>query len=202
MMSESSAAFAASPRLAAAIGFLVWGALSACSGAATEQSGLGTAGDTEDAGGPASTDDGGTDGSSTQEVPGSPTYKGKNMNAPTPDASGSIASADGSCPLPDSLSSEGINCPSCAETNCASALSMCDPTMVNACTEYYCASQCLQLGDGGGGGTGNACAEVMQCCPTLLGTPLGLTCIGVQATSAQASCQSMLMQAQAIGRCQ
>jgi len=79
------------------------------------------------------------------------------------------------------------------------ALSECDPTMVNACTEYYCPTQCPQPESDGGGG--NACARAVQCCPALLGTSLYFQCIGYKATSAQAPCQTLLSQAQAMGRC-
>ena len=202
-MSESTAAFAARPRVAGALGVLVWVVVSACSGAPTNPGGLGYAQKSgDDAGAADPTDEGGSsDSAPAKEMPSGPAYQGKSLTDPESDASGSVASADGNCPLTDMLGQYGLGCPSCVESHCSSALAMCDPTMVNACTEYYCPSQCPQLGDGGGGASVNACAKVVQCCPTLLGTPLGLTCITYQASSAQSACQGLLMQAQAIGRC-
>jgi hypothetical protein len=202
MMSESSAAFAASPRAAGAVGVVLWVVLSACSGGATNGGGLGNDENSDDAGATDPTGEGGSESDSapTKEMPSGPAYQGKSMNGEDSDASASVASPDGNCPLVDMLGEYGVSCQSCVESHCSSALAMCDPTMVNACTEYYCPSQCPQVGDGGGA-SANACAKVVQCCPTLLGTPLGLTCITYQASSAQSACQGLLMQAQAIGRC-
>jgi hypothetical protein len=203
MMSESSAAFAASPRVAGAIGVVLWVVLSACSGAPTDPGGLGYDQKSVDDAGAAATqpaDEGGSDSAPPKEMPSGPAYQGKSMDDTESDASASVASADGNCPLNDILDDQGPSCSSCAASHCSSALAMCDPTMVNGCTEYYCPTQCPQLGDGGGASV-NACAKVVQCCPTLLGTPFGLTCLTYQATSAQADCEGLLMQAQAIGRC-
>jgi hypothetical protein len=202
MMTQSNAALAASSRVAAAIRIVLWVALSsACSGATPERGGLGTAGGNGEAGVVDPPSDGDPDSATAEDVPSGPAYTGKPIVDQERDASGSIASPDGSCPIPDTLGAYGATCSSCAQTHCASALSECDPTMVNACTEYYCPTQCPQP-EGDGGAAVNACAKVVQCCPTLFGTPLGLTCIGYQAGSAQSACQSLLTQAQALGRCQ
>lgn len=180
---------------------MLWVVLSACSGTPTDSGGLGYMQKSDaDAGAADPTDEGGSDGAPAKEMPSGPAYQGKSLTDPDTDASGSVASADGNCPLTDMLGEYGLSCPSCVESHCSSALAMCDPTMVNACTEYYCPSQCPQLGDGGGA-PANACAKVVQCCPTLLGTAFGLTCLMYQATSAQSSCEGLLTQAQAIGRC-
>jgi hypothetical protein len=203
MMSESSAALAARPRVAGVVGVVLWVVLSACSGAPTDPGSLGyEQQNDDDAGAAGSSDEGGSgsDSAPAKDMPSDPGYQGKSLTDQESDASGSIASPDGSCPIVDMLGDQGLSCPSCVESHCASALSMCDPTMVNACTEYYCPSECPQVGDGGGASE-NACAKVVQCCPTLLGTALGLTCIAYQANSAQSSCQQLLTQAQAIGRC-
>jgi hypothetical protein len=135
-----------------------------------------------------------------EAAPTGPMYMGKPIAVQENDASASIASADGYCPIPDMLAGDGIMCPSCAQSHCSDAIGECDPTMVNACAEYYCPAQCPLL-DAGHGNTVNACAKIVQCCPTLLGSPLGLTCIAYNANSAQSSCQMFLNQAQAQGRC-
>jgi hypothetical protein len=200
MMSESSAASAASQRIVA-VGIVLWAILSsACSGAATDGGGLGTVERSDEAGASDPTSEASSDGSSADEPPSGPAYTGKPIADPEDAASGSIASADGRCPIPDTLDEYGAGCSSCAASHCVNALSECDPTMVSACTAYYCPTQCPQPREGGA--NGDACAEVMQCCPTLFGTALGLQCLGIQAGSAQSDCQMILTQAQAIGHCQ
>jgi hypothetical protein len=202
MMSQSDAALAASSGFVAVVRVVLWVALSsACSGASPDRGGLGNAGDDSEAGAGNSQSDGDTDSASADEGPGGPSYMGKPIADPERDASGSIASPDGSCPIPDTLEEYGAMCSSCAQSHCSSALSECDPTMVNACTEYYCPTQCPQP-ETDSGVTTNPCPKIVQCCTSLFGTPLGLQCIGIQATSAQATCQSLLTQAQALGRCE
>ncbi len=175
-----------------------WIALSwACSGAATEKSNLGGFERGDDAGADPPSE-AGEDAASTDEGPSGPTYQGKPVDDPVSDASASIASADGYCPIPDSLVQYGAMCPSCAQSHCSSALAECDPTMVDACTEYYCPTQCFRPDASNGA---NACAKVVQCCPSLFGTAPGLTCLSYNANSAQSACASLLSQAQALGRC-
>jgi hypothetical protein len=181
---------------------VLWVALaSACSGVAASKGGtlasgfaMGDDAETTDPVEEAGSEAGGDD------APGAPVYNGKPIVDQQRDASGSIASSDGYCPIPEMIAGYGAMCPSCAQSHCAAAIGECDPTMVNACAEYYCPAQCPLL-DAGNGSSANACAKVVQCCPTLLGTPLGLTCIAYNASSAQASCQKLLSQAQAMGRC-
>ena len=198
-MTETSARRAASPRLAGAIGIAIWTLLTwACSGAAPVRGAMGGFLRSEEAGAdPASV--AGDDASPEDVGPKMPSYMGKAIPDPQNDASGSVASADGYCPIPDSLLAYGPACPSCAQTHCSSALEECDPTMVNSCTEYYCATQCLRPDAQGGEAV---CQKVVQCCSSLFATSLYFTCIGLSANSAQASCQSLLTQAQALGRCQ
>ncbi len=201
MMTQLHAARRARPRVGAALCTVLWVALSsACSGVAGSKGGsVGTAfamGDDAETNDPV--DEAGSEGG--EDAPGAPVYNGKPIVEQERDASSSIASSDGYCPIPDMLASYGAMCPSCAQSHCADAIGECDPTMVNACAEYYCPTQCLLL-DAGNGSSANPCAKVVQCCPTLIGTPLGLTCIAYNAGSAQASCQKLLSQAQAMGRC-
>jgi hypothetical protein len=144
-------------------------------------------------------DEAGSEGGGADAASG-PMYMGKPIVVQESDASGSIASSDGYCPIPDMLAGYGVMCPSCAQSHCADAIGECNPTMVNACAEYYCAAQCPLL-DAGHSTNTNPCMKVMQCCPTLLGTPEGLTCLGYNANSSPSSCQNLLSQAQAIGRC-
>jgi hypothetical protein len=201
MMSESSAAPAASRRIAAVVGIVFWATLSsACSGASTDGGGLATVERGDEAGAGDPTSEASSDGSSADEPPSGPAYMGKPIADPEDAGSGSIASADGRCPIPDTLDEYGASCSSCAGSHCVNALSECDPTMVNACTAYYCPTQCPQPREAGA--SGDACAQVMQCCPTLFGTALGLQCLGIQASSAQSDCQMILTQAQAIGHCE
>jgi hypothetical protein len=198
MMMQVSAARAASPRVVRAVIVASWIALSwACSGTASEKGNLGGFAQGVDAGAdPAS--EAGEDAASTDQGPSGPTYQGKPVDDPVSDASASVASADGYCPIPDSLLEYGAMCPSCTESHCSSALAECDPTMVNACTEYYCPTQCFRPDAGNGA---NACAKLVQCCPTLFGTAPGLTCLSYNANSAQSACASLLSQAQMLGRC-
>jgi hypothetical protein len=175
-----------------------WVALSwACSGAATDGGRLGSFVRGDDSG-EDPTGEAGDDAPSADEAPSAPTYQGKPVNETESDASASVASADGYCPIPDSLVQYGVMCPSCAQSHCASALAECDPTMVNACTEYYCPTQCFRPDASNGA---NSCAKVVQCCPSLFGTAPGLTCLSYNANSAQSACASLLSQAQALGRC-
>jgi hypothetical protein len=201
-MTQSYASRVARPRACAAICTVLWVALSsACSGVAGNRGGsLGSAiamGDDDAATAPAD-EAGGSEGG--EDATGGPSYMGKPIAVQERDASGSIASSDGFCPISDIIAGYGVQCPSCAESHCASAIGECDPTMVNACVEYYCPMQCPLL-DAGGGSAGNPCQKVVQCCPTLIGTALGLTCIAYSGNSPQASCQNLLSQAQAMGRC-
>ena len=172
---------------------LLW----ACSGAATDGGRLGSFVRGDDSG-EDPTGEAGDDAPSADEAPSAPTYQGKPVNETESDASASVASADGYCPIPDSLVQYGVMCPSCAQSHCASALAECDPTMVNACTEYYCPTQCLRPDAQGGV---NLCGKAMQCCSTLVLTSLSFTCLGITASSGQSACQSLLTQAQAMGRC-
>jgi len=198
MVTESSATRAASPRLMGAVGIAVWTLLSwACSGPVPYRGATGGFLRSDDAGAdPVS----GADAASAPEDASAsgPSYMGKAIVDPENDASGSVASADGYCPIPESLNAYGISCGSCAQTHCSSALAECDPTMVNACTEYYCPTQCLRPDAQGGV---NLCGKAMQCCSTLVLTSLSFTCLGITASSGQSACQSLLTQAQAMGRC-
>jgi hypothetical protein len=199
MMSQSKAAWASSPRLVAALGVVTWTVLLwACSGTAADPATRGGFVRGDGGGSDPVANEAGDDAAAGDVGPNGPTYMGKAVADNESDASGSVASADGYCPIPDSLLSYGAMCPSCAQTHCASALSECDPTMVNSCTEYYCPTQCLRPDAQGAG----ACTKVVQCCPTLFGTALGLTCGAYTASSAQSACQSLLSQAQALGRCE
>jgi hypothetical protein len=192
------------PRAGAALCIVLWVSLSAaCSGVAGGNGGGTTLGHSfamqDDASTSEPADDGGSD-AADEATPTGPMYNGKPIVEQMRDASGSIASSDGYCPIGDIIASYGPTCPSCAQGHCADAIGECDPTMVNACVEYYCPMQCPLL-DAGNGNSVNSCQKVVQCCPTLIGTPLGLTCIAYNANSAQASCQKLLSQAQAMGRC-
>jgi hypothetical protein len=201
MMTQSYAARGASPRVGAAVCTILCIAVSsACSGVASSRGGsLGSAiamGD-DDANAPVD-EAGGSEGG--EDATGGPVYMGKPIVDQERDASASVASSDGYCPIPDMIASYGLMCPSCAQSHCASAIGECDPTMVNACAEYYCPTQCPLL-DSGAGSVANPCLKVTQCCPTLIGTALGLTCITYSSNSAQSACQNLLSQAQAMGRC-
>ena len=204
MITHSHAARGAGTRAGAALCVVLWVALSAaCSGAGGTRVGtaLGSSfGMQDDASTGDPADDAGSDGGADEPTPSGPMYSGKPIVEQERDASGSIASSDGSCPIGDIIASYGAMCPSCAQGHCTDAIGECDPTMVNACVEYYCPTQCPLL-DAGNGSSVNSCQKVVQCCPTLIGTPLGLTCIAYNASSAQASCQKLLSQAQAMGRC-
>ena len=112
--------------------------------------------------------------------------------------SGSIAAPDGSCPIPDSLTKSGLQCPSCATSHCASALSECDPTMVSACTNYYCPKQCISPD----AVASSACPILVSCCPTLFGTLLYNQCFQAQTGGVPSTCASFLSQAQGSGHCQ
>src|ERR1700677_558193 len=150
MMSESSAAPAASQRIAAAVGIVFWAILwSACSATTTNGGGLGTVDRSDEGGASDPPSEASSDGSSADEPPSGPAYTGKPIADPEDAASGSIASADGRCPIPDTLDAYGASCSSCAASHCVNALSECDPTMVNACTAYYCPTQCPQPREGG-----------------------------------------------------
>jgi hypothetical protein len=198
-MTESSGTPAASPRLLGVVGIAIWTLLTwACSGTAPVRGAMGGFLRSEDSGADP-TSEAGDDASTGDAGPNNPSYMGKAIPDPEIDASGSVASADGYCPIPDSLLAYGATCPSCAQTHCSNALSECDPTMVNSCTEYYCPAQCLRPDAQGGEAV---CQKVVQCCSSLFATSLYFTCIGLSASSAQASCQSLLTQAQALGRCQ
>jgi hypothetical protein len=199
MMTESSAARAARPRFLGATGIVVWTLLSwACSGTAPVRGVMGHFLQSNDEAG---ADPGVEAGGDAAEDGGmnNPSYMGKAIADPQSDASGSVASPDGYCPIPDSLLGYGATCPTCAQTHCSSALAECDPTMVNSCTEYYCPTQCLRPDAQGGAAF---CQKVVGCCSSLVGTSLYFSCFGYTASSAQASCQSFLTQAQALGRCQ
>lgn len=198
-MSESTAARAASPRFLGAAGIVVWTLLSwACSGTAPVSGGMGHFVQIEEAGPDPAVEAGGGD-AAEDATANNPSYMGKAIPDPENDASGSVASPDGYCPIPDSLVGYGAACPSCAQTHCSSALAECDPTMVNSCTEYYCATQCLRPDAQGGAAF---CQKVVGCCSSLVATSLYFSCLGYTASSAQASCQSFLTQAQALGHCQ
>ncbi len=199
MMSQSRAAIAATSHFLVAALVLCAPLVPACSGAATDRNVLRTGSDPNDEAGSSQSDDG-TDGAAADQGPTGPVYTGKPVDDSVSDASASIAAPDGYCPITDSLGDLGINCPSCAESHCASPIAECDPTMVNSCTGYYCPTQCLQLVDAGDSAA-NACAKAMQCCGTLLGTSLGFQCLSINAASAASSCQGLLSQAQAMGRC-
>jgi hypothetical protein len=202
MMTQSHAARGAGARAGTALCIVLWVALSAaCSGVGGERGGstIGSSFGNQDDAGTAEADDATSD-SADEPTPSGPMYNGKPIVEQERDASGSIASSDGYCPIGDIIASYGPMCPSCAQSHCDDAIAECDPTMLNACAEYYCPTQCPLL-DAGNGSSVNSCQKVVQCCPTLLGTPLGLTCIGYNANSAQASCQKLLSQAQAMGRC-
>jgi hypothetical protein len=170
----------------------------ACSGATPAGGNVGGFERSDDASGDPSSE-AGDDAASVEEAPSGPTYQGKPVDDFGSDASASIASADGYCPILDSLVEYGAMCPSCAQSHCTTALGECDPTMVDGCTDYYCPTQCFRPDASNGA---NACAIVMQCCPSLFGTALGLQCLSYQANSAQSACATLLSQAQALGRCQ
>jgi hypothetical protein len=128
---------------------------------------------------------------------GHPMYMGAAPAAEMAQESGSIASPDGSCPLPASLSSSGLQCPSCAQTHCASAIMDCDPTMVSACTEYYCKTQCISQNVAGT----DACSMLSSCCPKLFATLLSVQCQEAQSGGVASACQGVITQAQQIGYC-
>jgi hypothetical protein len=199
MLTESNTARAASPRSLRATGIVVWTLLSwACSGTAPVSGGYGHFLQSDEAG-PDPMMGGEAGGDATGDATANnPSFMGKAIPDPEIDASGSVASPDGYCPIPDSLLAYGATCPTCAQTHCSSALAECDPTMVNACSEYYCPTQCLRPDAQGGEAV---CQKVVGCCASLIATSLYWTCLGYTASSAQASCQSFLAQAQAIGRC-
>ena len=187
-------------RTGAAIGIGVWIAMTlACSNAnptgtpvqtVTGASQSGEAGATDDDAGAAVVDAG-------DEAASHPVYNGAPGATEQPAQSGSIASPDGSCPIPGSLGQQGIQCPSCAQSHCASALSDCDPTMVSACTEYYCASQCVSAA----AAASNACSMLSSCCPTLFGTLLDSQCLQAQLGGVASTCASFIVQAQSSGHC-
>ena len=181
-----------------AVGIVLWTLLSwACSGAAPVR-GAGGFLRGNDAGAADPASDAGAESTPEDATAGGPSYMGKAIVDPQNDASGSVASADGYCPIPESLLDYGAGCPTCAMTHCSGALADCDPTMVNACTEYYCPTQCLRPD----AQTGiNVCGKAVQCCSTLVLTSLAFTCLGITASSAQSACQSLLSQAQALGHC-
>lgn len=126
-----------------------------------------------------------------------PAYMGAPGAMDMPQESGSIASPDGSCPLPASLSVSGLQCPSCAQTHCASAIADCDPTMVSACTEYYCKTQCISQNVAGT----DACSMLSSCCPKLFATLLSVQCQEAQTGGVASTCQGVITQAQQIGYC-
>ena len=199
-MSQSSAVARATLRLGAAVGVGWWIAVSfACSDATpsrtpdqTVNSGI-QGGD----GGAPSADDAGTE-DAADEGPHPPMYNGAPGATEAPMQSGSIAAPDGSCPIPDSLAKSGGQCPSCATSHCASALSECDPTMVSACTEYYCPKQCVSPD----AAAASACPILASCCPTLLfGTLLYSQCYQAQTGGVPSTCASFLTQAQGSGHC-
>jgi hypothetical protein len=198
MVTESSATRAASPRFIGAVGIVGWTLLTwACSGPVPYRGAAGGFLGGDEAG---ADPVGGADAATASQdaAAGGPSYMGKAIADPESDASGSVASADGYCPIPESLAAYGISCGTCAQTHCSSALAECDPTMVNACTEYYCPSQCLRPDAQGGV---NVCGKAVQCCSSLVLTSLSFTCLGLPARSAQSACQSLLTQAQGMGRC-
>jgi hypothetical protein len=126
-----------------------------------------------------------------------PVYMGAPGATEQPTMSGSIAAPDGSCPIPATLPQSGVQCPSCAQTHCASALEACDPTMVNACTEYYCPMQCLSPN----AAAAASCTMLQSCCPTLFGTVLNSQCLQAQVGGVASACASFITQVQAKGYC-
>ena len=200
MMSRIERSVRCEPGFRAALGVLLWVRSFGLFGSRDRTGGLGTAGDDRGAGGPTTRATTETPIARRPRVPASPAYMGKPMPTRRPTHRDSIASPDGSCPLPDTAQKRRVDCPSCAESHCSSALSSATrrwSTRAPSTTARRSArSRRWQRR-----GNGKPCAKIVQCCRTLLGTPLGLTCLGIQATSAQATCESLLIQAQAIGRC-
>jgi hypothetical protein len=139
-------------------------------------------------------DDGGTDDAYDS---GQPTYVGAPGATEQPTPSGSIASADGGCPIPDSLAGNGSQCLSCAQSHCSSDLSACDPTMVSACTHYYCPTQCASPG----AASADACSTLTSCCPTLFATLLSGRCLAAQTGGVASTCASFIATAQSEGYC-
>jgi hypothetical protein len=184
-------------RIVMAASALAWMAFSiACSGAAPAHGGGNPVAD--DAG----DDDGGAQEAGPAEdadpqEPDRPMYMGVPDKMDTSDASHSIAAPDGACPLPASLVSVGPQCPSCAQTHCASALAECDPTMVAACNQYYCPTQCPSTDPS----TAGACMALGKCCPMLFGTSLYGTCFSTQLAGKDPACASILAEAQSDGHC-
>ncbi len=136
--------------------------------------------------------DGGMDDDSSR-----PTYMGAPGATQAPMASGAIAGPDGGCPILASLVENGSQCPSCAQSHCADALSACDPTMVSACTGYYCQSQCLSPG----AVAADACSTLTSCCPKLFATLLSGQCRQAQAGGVASTCASFIATAQSEGYC-
>ncbi len=186
-------------RAGAIVGVGVWIALSwACSAATPTKTSTQTvsgASESGEAGAPADAGAGAED--AADEAPSHPVYNGAPGATEQPMQSGSIAAPDGSCPIPDSLSQQGIQCPSCAQSHCAGALSSCDPTMVTACTEYYCPMQCLSPSAAASG----ACSMLTSCCPALFGTLLNTQCVEAQLGGVTSTCASFIAQAQSKGYC-
>lgn len=198
-MSQSSAVAKATLHFAAAVGVGLWIAMSfACSDATpsgtpeqTVNSGI-QGGDS----GAAAADEAGTK-DAADEPPPPQMYNGAPGATQAPMQSGSIAAPDGSCPIPDSLAKSGAQCPSCATSHCAGALAECDPTMVSACTNYYCPKQCISPD----AIATSACPILVSCCPTLFGTLLYTQCYQAQTGGVPSTCASFLSQAQSSGRC-
>jgi hypothetical protein len=196
-MSKSSAVVKAGVRAMAAVGIGGWIALSfACSDATPTK----TLVQVTDNDASATVVDAGTE-DAADEPPGPQMYNGAPAATQAPTMSGSIAAPDGSCPLPDSLSEYGLQCPSCAKSHCSSALSECDPTMVNACTEYYCPAMCASSSSSSSGAMASACPLLASCCPMLFGTLLNSQCLAAQASGVASQCASVLTQAQSSGHC-